>query len=225
MTRFTLTIALSASALALSACGSSYADTDPQQISKDVEKAMKGLTSVHLTGDISEGGMDGTIDLALDKEGNCKGTFSLGKDGSFELLSVKGKSWFKPDAKFWSSQAGDEAASMITSMVKGRWVSTEGMEDVAEICDLDEFMKEFEASDDDNPKVGEEKEVDGQKVIELSFDNDGDKGTAQVLTSDPHYLVSLKAEEADVTFSEFNEKVDVKAPAAKDQVNLNEMMN
>ena len=217
-----LALVLSAGALTLSACGSSYADTKPAQVQKDVEKAMSGLKSVHVEGKIDMEGEQGEIDLAVDKDGNCEGSFTLDEMGSFEIVSLDGKAFFKPDEKFWTVQGGEQGAAMA-KMIGDKWVAvTEDMGDITEVCDLEEFTSGFESDMDEKFKVGEAKTVDGKETVTVSFiSEDDNKGTAQVLASEPHYVVSFDVkDEGTATFSDFNEPVKPELPAADDTIDL-----
>lgn len=220
-----LALVLSAGALTLTACGSSYADTKPAQVKKDVEKAMGSLTSVHIDGQISEDGEKGKLDLSVDKDGNCEGTFELDGVGSFEIISVDDKAYFKPDAAFWEAQAGPQGAA-IAEMVGDKWVvASEGMEEIASICDLDDLVGSLADDIDKDFKVGEETTVDGEDVVTVTYTSeDGNKSTGHVLTSAPHYLVDFDTkDEGAAQLSDFNKKFEPKAPGADEIVDLSKL--
>lgn len=220
-----LALVLSAGALTLSACGSSYADTKPAQVQKDVEKAMGGLTSVHVEGKMDEGGETGDISLSVNKDGDCEGDITIDEVGSFKLLSTNGTAFFKPDASFWEAQAGPQGAQ-IAQVVGDKWVvATEGMEELASMCNLDEIVNSIEEDIDKDFKVGEAAEVDGEDTVTVTFTSkDGNKGTGHVLTSDPHYLLDSDVkDEGDIALSKFNEKVEPEAPADEDVIDLSQL--
>jgi hypothetical protein len=220
-----LALVLSAGALTLSACGSSYADTKPAQVQKDVEKAMSSLKSVRIEGEMDMDGQQGKIDLAVDKDGNCEGSFSLDEMGSFEIVSSGGKAFFKPDAKFWTIQGGEQGAAMA-EMIGDKWVAvSEEMGDITEVCDLEEFTSGFEDDMSGKLKVGESKTVDGEETVAVTFTSEDDnKGTAHVLATEPHYVVDFDVKnEGTATFSDFNEPVKPKLPAAADTIDLSEL--
>lgn len=230
--RTPLALAMSA-VLALSACGGdsgdadSYKDTDVEQIQKDVSEAMTGLKSFRLQGSIVDGEQNIDLDLALAESGDCEGSMSVKGVGSFELLVADGKSFFKADEEFWTSQGGAQGAQ-IAEMVGDKWVvASGGMQDMASVCDFEEFVGEFDEEGDsgDLQKVTGTSEIDGEEVVEVSFKSDDDNdGTASVRASDPHYVVKMEVDsEGEMTFSEFDEPVEPEAPSGDEVVDLSQL--
>lgn len=224
-----LPVALAMSAvLALSGCGGdSYEDTDVDQIKKDVRAAMTGLESFRIKGSMADGEQTVDLDLAMAESGDCEGTMSVDGVGSFDLMVTDGKSFFKADEEFWSNQGGPQG-SQIAEMVGDKWVSAEGgMEDMAGVCDFEDFVSEFAKDDDegDLKEVTGTSSIDGEDVVEVSFESeDGNDGTAFVRSSEPHYVVRMEVEEeGEMTFSEFDEPVEPEAPASDEVVDLSKL--
>ncbi|WP_395695793.1 hypothetical protein [Nocardioides sp.] len=229
MARIGMAVAGLGAAAVLTACGGSdFADGSADDIAKSAKSAMGDLTSVTVSGEISSGGQDINIDLQTDKDGNCTGTIGLGS-GSADLLGVGGDVWMKPDESFWKTFAGTSADQVI-SLVGDKWVVVpQGQDSLDQFCDIDSLLEQMLKDDDSSTysKAGTGS-VDGDDVVKIdNKDKDGSTSTGYVLVDDPHYLVKIEKTEGEdtgsVTFSDFDEKVDVEAPADSDVVDLNNL--
>lgn len=215
----------------LSACGSEddgLAGKSAEEIQDETVDAMRSAKSMTL--DFKQtGAQQTTMNLALTKSGECTG--SIGLDGAnAEVLRVDGTSYMKPDTKFWELNAGSpEQAQLIEATVGDRWVEAgSGQDDFASFCDLDTLLKgmdEDKGDKKDNTEKGDEGEVRGTPTITLISKDDGETTTVHIATEGEPYILKMDIEDGDepgtAEFSEFNEKVEVKAPA--DSVNLNEL--
>lgn len=225
--------ALGLGAALLTACGGddgSGGDFEGQSADKIVERAkkdMEGLDSVRVAGSVSTGGQEIELDMQLNTDADCTGTLGFG-GGTTELLGTGGSVWMKPDEAFWTSFAGDNA-EQVMSLVADKWVVVpDGEDGFAELCDLDELLDELIAGDDDTTysKTGDD-EIDGDKVLAIESKDDEGTSTGYVLVDEPHYLVKVEKTEGDepgaVTFSDFDESVDVQAPSDSEVVDLNSL--
>ena len=210
-------------AAALAGCGdddgdsSGFADESAATIVDEAQKAMASLESVHVDADITSSDSNIKMDLSLSKSGNCEGTVEV-EGGTLQVLQVDGTGWFKADDAFWQEQAPDQAAELIAA-AGDKWVSDPEAQ-FTSFCDLDSFLEEIVKPDDDDKfeKSGTD-EVDGEDAVAI----DGEKSTAYIATDEPHYILKLESngdEEGDASFSEFDEDVDVEAPAAEDVTDL-----
>lgn len=209
-------------ATALTGCGddgdsSGFADESAATIVEAAQQAMASLESVHIDADISSSDSNIKLDLSLSKAGSCEGTVEIA-GGSLEVLQVDGTGWYKADEAFWQEQA-PEQADEIVAVIGDKWVSDpEGQ--FTSFCDLDSFLEEIVKPDDDDKfeKSGTD-EVDGEDTVKV----EGEKSTAFIATDDPHYILKIQSNsegEGDASFSEFDEDVDVEAPAAEDVTEL-----
>lgn len=225
--------ALGLGAALLTACGGddgSGGDFESQSADKIVERAkkdMEGLDSVRVAGSVSTGGQEIELDMQLNTDADCTGTLGFG-GGTTELLGTGGSVWMKPDEAFWTSFAGDNAEKVM-SLVADKWVVVpDGEDGFAELCDLDELLDELITGDDDTSysKTGDD-EIDGEKVLAIESKDDDGTSTGYVLVDEPHYLVKVEKTEGDepgaVTFSDFDESVDVQAPSDSEVVDLNSL--
>lgn len=215
----------------LSACGGSdFTDQSGQEIADASKKAMGELDSVKVSGKITTDGQEVTIDVQTNDDGDCTGSIGTG-GGTAELLGVDGDVWFKPDEAFWRASAGD-TADQILSVVGDKWVVVPSSGDgFDQFCDIDDLLDELIKSDkEDGEKytAKDTEKVDGDEAVPVEHTSKDD-GTSvgYVLVDDPHYLVKIEKTDGDdkgsVTFSEFDEKVDVEAPAEDDAIDLDNL--
>lgn len=195
-----------------------YEDTPIDQIGDDVEKAMNGLETVHLAGNIvDDEGQKILMDVTVSRGGDCEGSLQIENVGSMEILAVEGVSYFKADDAFWKSQGGEQA-SVITGLIGDKWTTdSTDPEGFAELCDLDELLSDLNSDDvaGDDSKVTGTQDVSGQEAVTISFSSDdGNQGTAYVAADDPHYFLRFDVEEEGAMgFSRFDEPLEVEKPA------------
>ena len=228
MARIGLAVAGLGAAALLTACGggNDFADGSADSIVKSAKSDMGDLKSVKVSGTISSGGDDISIDMQSSSDGSCTGSIGAG-GGKAEILGVKGDTWMRPDESFWRSFAGSSADQVIAA-VGDKWVAIPSTEEsFNQFCDVDKLLDQL-LKDGSSKSTYAKKgtaEVDGDEVVKIDNTEDGETSTGYVLTDDPHYLVKIeKAQGSDtgtVTFSEFNKDFDVEAPAKDEVVDLN----
>lgn len=209
-----------------------WTDQDPETLISDVQESTRALSSMRVQGTVSEAGEETKLNLALNTDGNCEGTVGV-KDGTAQLISVDGVDYLKGDEAFWkASSGGDEAtAEQIITLLGDRWAKVPaddgGGSSFGEVCDLDNFLEDFTSGSGGDYTLGETTEVDGIPAVELIEDDSitGEKTTALVGTEDgQHYILSLSSvggdSDGEITFSEFDEPVQAKAPDPSDVLDL-----
>lgn len=207
---------------------SAFAEQDGAEVRDAAAAAMGGLESLRVTGELTVDGEQISIDLASSSGGDCTGT--IGVDGAdAEVLSAGGETWFRPSEEFWRAQGGAQADQII-ELVDGRWVVLGGDEGFAELCDLDQLLEELldEADEGTTYETGEVSDVDGVSAVAVvSTDEDGEVSTGYIAVEEPHLLLRIEKTEGEepgtVDFSEFDEPVEVEAPAADDTVDLDNL--
>lgn len=234
MTRMGLAVASIGMAAALTACGGGggddFTEQSGQQIADASKKAMSGLDAVKVSGTVNTDGQEVTIDVQTNDKGDCTGSLGTG-GGTAELLGTGGDLWFKPDEAFWKASAGD-AADQILAVVGDKWVvvpsSGDGFDQFCNIDDLLDELIKSEKEDGDKYTKKDTEDVDGDDAVPVEHTSDDD-GTSvgYVLVDEPHYLVKVEKTDGDdtgkVTFSEFDEKFEVSAPAEDDIIDLDNM--
>jgi len=229
MRSFKMTVVAVATVALVAGCGGGFEDESAVAIEKVSFDAMKSLKSLRIEGAITTDDQEISLDLSTTTDGDCSGTIGLG-EASAEVLKIGEDQWFKANEAFWLEQAGPQG-EQISSLVGDKWVVLPAEQsDFTSFCDLDEFLDEIDNEDDEGPdpeKVGTE-EVDGQEAVKLTDETDeGDPVTVWVATDDEHYLLKLEVTEGEepgvVTLSEFDEELDLDAPAEDDVVDLSQL--
>jgi len=233
-------ICSAAVALALATGGTAHAEDDidsltAEQISDRARDALLAAKSLHLStrGDLGEPGAPTSMDLSLDRDGNCAGAMRLGKEGSVEIIKRGGTVWMKPDEAFWKSQIPG-GGSAVAELIAGRYLKGSAgdsmLKGLAEVCDLDSFQKMLT----DNPKIprtdptkGKKTKLDGDDVIPLTTTSQGRKLTMYVAAAGKPYPLRLQVEKsrtdstpATVSFSDFDKPVPSKTPPPDETVDL-----
>lgn len=222
------------------------ADKSPREIAEQAKDALLGLRSVHVEAEIS--GMaepaPASFALSYDTQGNCTGTVTNqnGK-GSMEILRQGDRVWIKPDAKWLDSQLPQLKGDAAAELVKGKYFETSTRDEnglkIAQLCDLDGFKKQITENSGEAQgatiEKGERTEVDDRPAIELSVQRSSDEGTMRrgtqdgtmyVATEGKPYPLKVEADdraqgtEVEMTFSEFDRPVEVKAPPADQTVDI-----
>ena len=209
----------------LAGCGNDFADESVVDIQKAAVEDMKSLESVTLSGTLSQDGRETRVDLELNKEGECRGTLEQ-DGGTAELIGVQDASYLKGDETFWVNSTGsEESAQQVLQVLGDKWALIPPEQaDFASLCDLEEVLGDID-DEDMAAEKGEESEVDGESAVAVvGEDDDGGEITAWVAVDDPHYLLKLEKEGGEesgsFTFSDFDEPVDIEAPAEEDVVDL-----
>lgn len=200
---------------------SAFADESAEDIVAAAKDAMDGLESVHLAGDINSGGSSISLDLSLSTSGNCEGDVSL-DGGSLQVLEVDGSGWFKADAAFWEAQAPGQAEAIIAA-AGDKWV-VDTQSQFTSFCDLEGFLDGIvEPDGEDEFEKGDTEDVDGEEAVTLT----GVDSKAYIATDEPHYILKLEGtaegDDGTITFSGFDEEIDVEAPAADEVVDLDQL--
>ncbi len=201
-----------------------FADQTYDEIKQAAIDAMGDLTSVHVEAEISSEGQGATLDLSMDADGNCAGTVSFG-DVSAEVLQADGGAWFKPNAELLIQQFGEEQGPDAIEFVADSWVADTNGQVTPNNCDLAGFIEQVTSDEEEetNTEVGDLEELDGADVVTLTFSNEDGDGIVKILATGDHYIATFAVDGAnpgEVTFSEFDEKVETEAPADDEIVDL-----
>lgn len=225
--KWNTTVGAAAALTLLGACGSGFADQSAKEITDAAAKDMKELSSVRMQGDIASEGQEVSLDLRVDTDANCQGEIEM-MGGTAEILSIDGTTWFRPDEAFWKASAGAQA-DLIISTVGDKWVLMPAEQaDVASFCDLDELLSDIDSSDEEELSKGETEEIDGEEAVIIESKTDeGDPLKAWVAVDGDHHILKMEVEEGDepgeVTFSEFDEELDLEAPADDEVIDFSQL--
>ncbi|MFD5875531.1 hypothetical protein [Streptomyces sp. NPDC060322] len=229
-------------ALAVTTGTAAHADDDfesltAQQIADRSRDALLGARSLHLRaqGDLGEGRTPMTIDLTLDRAGNCAGDIELGKGkGTVEIVKRGDDVWVKPDADFWENQVpiGGET---FESILDGRYlkgeVSDSRLRPAVSACDLDTYRDLVSENADPAEGTltkGEVTTVDGVRTVPVTRTDDSRTTTAYVDTEGAHHPVriTLRGDSADaaVDLSRFDRPVPTATPSPDETVDVSTLL-
>ncbi|MGW1215563.1 hypothetical protein ACWD5F_38620 [Streptomyces sp. NPDC002499] len=244
MTRKALICTAASAALLLSVAPAvAVADDGPSagELADQAKDNLLKTDSVHLK--LTDRGTDAkdsktqptSMDLALDRDGNCVGTLRMGSGGgSLELVKRGEEVWMKPDTAFWKAQVPGGQGEAVAELFKNRYIhgSTKDslLKSLSGTCDLTAFQKELYTggSTSDTPLAkGAETKIDGTKVIPLKGTRDGKKTVLYVTSAAPHRLVEAtqKGDGTDMTltFGDYGEPVPSATPAPDDTVDIGKL--
>jgi hypothetical protein len=201
----------------------SFADGSYDDIKQAAIEAMGSLESVHVDAAISSQGQEATLDISMSSNGSCTGVVSFGGVGA-EVLQTADGAWFKPDEGLLEQQYGEQAAA-VAEFVGDSWVVDTNGEVTPSNCNMQGFIEQVTADEEDesDAEVAGVEELDGEEVVKLTFTNEDGEGTVYVLADGEHYITQFEVggeNPGTVSFSEFDEEVEVETPAAEDVVDL-----
>lgn len=196
-----------------------------QQIADRSRDALLSARSLHLSmrGDLGGDQPSMTLELTLDRDGNCNGSVDLGHgQGSVRIVKRGDAVWVKPDANFWKNQVpGDGSA--FAAILHGRYMKGSASDPrllgVTNGCDLDTFQKlvsDNANNDRGTLNKGRKTTLDGAPVVPLTRMRDGQTLMTYVAATGKPYPLRLTARgggaDAVVDFSAFDKPVPTTTP-------------
>ncbi|NEB41901.1 hypothetical protein [Streptomyces sp. SID14515] len=229
-------------ALTLTSGVVAQADDDIDSLSAEeiVERsrdALLDVKSLHLSarGSIDGADADQSLDLTLDREGNCAGGVDMGDDGSVEIVKRGGDVWLKPDAAFWKNHV-PIGGSTFDAILDGRYMKAKADDprllSVTEVCDLDTFRElitdNAATADRGALTKGAKTEVNGAPAVPVTFASGDERLTAYVAAEGTPYPVRITVRNADeegtVDFSGFDRPVPTATPSADETVDVTALL-
>ncbi|MEU9097810.1 hypothetical protein [Streptomyces sp. NPDC048361] len=238
------TVCSVAALLALAGAAGAHADDTgsltAQQIAQRSRAALLGATSLHMTakGDLGTSGASTSFDLTLDRAGNCRGSVSLGPQGSVQIVKRGSDVWLKPDAAFWKNEVPGRGAA-LAQLVGDRYLKGTTDDPVlrnsTDVCDLDTFRQSLTgATQQPNAGLikGKPAKVDGIAVIPVTGTQQGRTVTLDVAAAGTPYPVRItvakagaKTPDATVRFDGFDKPVPTATPPAAQSVDISGLNN
>ncbi|WP_432151375.1 hypothetical protein [Streptomyces sp. bgisy029] len=242
--RWAARAAAGAAAVALTVTGGAVAQADDdiaslsaEQIADRSRDALLQVSSLHLS---ARGSLDGSgermsVDLTLDRAGNCAGGVDMGEDGSVEIVKRADDVWLKPDKAFWETHVPIGGAT-FDAILDGRYMKAKADDarllTVTEVCDLDTFRELItdnrDAAERGTLTKGRETEVDGAPVVPVIRTQGEERLTVYVATEGEPYPVRITVrgaeEEGTVNFSGFDRPVPAETPAASETVDVTALL-
>jgi hypothetical protein len=207
--------------LALAGCGGSghhahgIAAETPNQIIAAATRAIDGVRTVRVSGEVGDGSSSNTIKLDLNLVNGRGATGSMSEHGlSFKLISVGGDAYINGSPGFWKQFGGAAAVRQL----QGKWLRAPADSgDFASFSSLTNVHKLLTGllSGHGALTMGTTGTVDGQKVI--SVRDASRQGTLYVAATGPPYpirIANTSTQGGEINFSRFNRPVKLKAPGA-----------
>ncbi|MFJ8255028.1 hypothetical protein [Streptomyces sp. NPDC094466] len=208
-----------------------------EEIADRSRDALLDVDSLHLSarGSLDGSGPDMSLDLTLDREGNCTGGVDMGEDGSVEIVKRGDDVWLKPDAAFWNKHV-PIGGSTFDAILDGRYLKAEADDprllSVTTVCDLDTFRElitdNADTGDRSTLTKGGRTEVNGAPVVPVTRAEGDERLTAYVSAEGTPYPVRLTVRNADETgtvdFSGFDRPVPTATPPADETVDVTALL-
>lgn len=195
-------------------------------------KATSGADSFRIKGDIPDEESGGTIsmDMALNRKGDCAGHLSMDGEGRADLIKNGDTVYMKYDEAFLRGQSEGESkaeADAAVAMLAGKWtkMSAKGAdaEDLAGFCDLNTILGDATDGESDATR-GKTTTVDGTPAITL-YEKDGNEKagkesfTIYVATEGEPYVLKLvsttPSDPGSLSFSDYDKPVPTDKPTGE----------
>ncbi len=217
-------------------------DLSARQLAEQAQDHLLAARSVHLKLTDRSKGVNtsrtrpASMDLSLDRDGNCAGTLRMGaKGGSVEIIKRGDEVWMKPDTAFWKAQAPGREGEAIAELFKNRYIhgSTRDtlLKGMAGTCDLNTFQQAIvtPGSPSGGPALtkGRETKLHGTKVIPLTGEEHGDKAVLYVTSDSPHLLVEATQKghgtDTTLTVTDYDKPVPSGTPSPDESVDVGKL--
>ena len=111
----------------------------------------------------------------------------------------------------------------MLALVGDKWV-VDTSDQFSSFCDLDGLLEDIgDPEDVEDAKTDGTEDVDGEEAVKVIGTDDGSETTVFVATDEPHYILKVEVSGDDAgtaSFSEFDEDLEVEAPAEEETITL-----
>ncbi|MEV8537261.1 hypothetical protein [Streptomyces sp. NPDC051211] len=175
-----------------------------------------------------------TVDLRLDRDGNCAGTVALGpKGGRLEIVKRGQDVWMKPDAAFMKAHVPGPAGEELLELLDGRWMhgaaDDASLRELAASCDVNHLQREYmsEPFSAEDVEKGAKALVEGTPAITVTGRSGADWATFYVATEGKPYLLRIQGQmggtRGEADFSDYDKPVPSKTPSAAESLDLSKL--
>ncbi|MER6124459.1 hypothetical protein ABT173_17760 [Streptomyces sp. NPDC001795] len=212
----------------------------PQQLAAQAQAGLAKAASVRVgyvdrsATAVSGSRMPTSMNLALDRRGNCAGTLTLGgHGGSVEIIKRGPDVWLKPDAVFWKAAIPGRRGVAAAASFGNRYIhgSTAGtlLSGIAGTCDLGTLQKAAMVTVPASLTEGLATMVNGTRVVPLTFRVNRLTSTLYVTPGKPHHLYRAAQRgpgtNLSLTFTDYNKPVRATPPPASRTVDISKVPN
>ncbi|MEU2249185.1 hypothetical protein [Streptomyces sp. NPDC019224] len=209
-----------------------------QQIADRSRDALLGANAVHVSsrGDLGKGSPPMSLDLTVDRDGNCNGSVDLGRSQGSVLIVKRGDDvWLKPDADFWKNQVPN-GGSAFAAILGDRYLKAPAdsprLRALTKTCDLNTFQKlvSDNANDDTGTlNKGSKTTVGENSVIPLTRMRGDMTLTVDVAATGKPYPLRLSLQGGDggnavVNLSGFDEPVPRTTPSPAESYDVSALL-
>ncbi|MET8766464.1 hypothetical protein [Streptomyces sp. NPDC004658] len=206
-----------------------FAGLSGAEITERALKATTGASSVRLKGRVTDDESKGVIeiDMAVNHEGECAGTMSMGGQGKAQLIKTGSTVYMKYDEAFLRAQSKGESkedTEAAVDMLAGKWtkmaVKGQDAKDIASFCDLDSVLGDVSDGDTAGTTRGKTTRVDGTPAIALHEKDGKERYTAYVATEGKPYLLRVDSvsggkEPEHLSFLDYGKPVPARKPTGE----------
>ena len=205
------------------------AELSAEEIIERARAAATEAESVHIEGDIENGQQSIGLNLRIKGSEGAVGTMTLGRAGagapaSLQLLRIGQEVYVMGDDAFYAQVGAGEAAKLLKGKYLKSTSSGSDFADLASFTDLDKLFGDLLEPEGKLSK-GQSKTIEGVEAIGVVDETEEGSGTLYVAAEgEPYPLLVEGPAEGDatgsVTFSDYNDPVDLTPPAADQIVDL-----
>ena len=199
---------------------------EAKEIFPKVSAALRSATSVSIDADMALGSESAKVKLSGTRDGSNSRAEITRKGATVELLTADGGSYVRADKKFFTQNVGKDAAKMVDSLARGKWIS---VKDTSKFGDLSigALLESLGAEDMAESDLGK---MTGRSVVDLdgakAFKYTAKKGNLWIAAEGEPYLLRMEPKDSTgkysgtVSFAEWNTVKPHTAPSKAETVSV-----
>jgi hypothetical protein len=188
------------------------------QIATKAQADLKAASSVHIAGPVADSGQTYQLNMTISPKG-CRGTMAAARKGSFLLLVIGKKLWFKGDRQFWRTSGGSSDPSIVT-LLEGKYIETSvksaDMGSFATLCDPRQLAGAFGGSASGMVK-GKTTVIDGQSMLQLKDTTDASSAYVTI-SARPEFALIDGGSSGHLDFTAYDAPLRLSPPPAGETI-------
>jgi hypothetical protein len=188
------------------------------QIITKADADLKAASSVQVAGPIADSGQTYILNLTLGPRG-CKGTMSMPKKGSFQLLKIGKKLWFKGNRRFWEVNGGTSDPAVL-KFLEGKAIEVSatgsGLAAFGTLCDPRQLAAAFAGSAGGVVK-GATSVISGQPALQLKDTGDGESAYVTI-SAHPEFVRLDAGRQGHLDFTAYDAPLTLTPPPASQTI-------